>query len=117
MNGSKKILFAGGRPIGNFNSNLAEMIGICYGLEQVKITCKSLDIVPEEVRICCDNQSVVDLCTGFSETDSNRMSRLLSEVEKMERGIENVHYQWVRGHSSNKFNQLADYIAYNILKG
>jgi len=45
------------------------------------------------------------------------MSRLLSEVEKMERGLENVHYQWVRGHSSNKFNQLADYIAYNILKG
>jgi ribonuclease HI len=117
VNGTKTILFAGGRPIGNFSSNLAEMIAICYALEEVSTICKALDLTPGELRVCSDNQSVVDLCSGFSETDSNKMLRLLGEVEKSESKFESVSYQWVRGHASNKYNELADHIAYTVLKG
>lgn len=117
VNGTKKVLFAGGRPIGNHSSTIAEMIAVCYALEQISSVINSLKLEVNEIRICSDNQSVVDLCTGFSETDSKTMTRLLSEVDRLSAPFDNVMYQWVRGHSGNKHNKLADYIAYNILKG
>jgi len=117
INGTKKVLFAGGRPIGNHSSTIAEMIAVCYALEQIANVIKSLNLKVTEIRICSDNQSVVDLCTGFSETDSKTMTRLLSEVDRLSEKFDNVMYQWVRGHSNNRHNKLADYIAYNILKG
>ena len=117
INGSKTILGASGRIIGNFSPPVAEMVAVCYGLEQAKLVCKDLGIKIGHIGICSDNQSVVDLCVGDSKTDSLQMLKLLESIDRLCEEYDSVSFQWVRGHASNPHNKLADKIAYSILKG
>jgi len=117
INGSKTVLGASGRIIGDFSPPVAEMVAVCYGLEQTKLVCKDLGMAVAHVGICSDNQSVVDICVGDSVTDSLQMLKLLESIDKLSDGFNSVSFQWVRGHASNPYNKLADKIAYSILKG
>ena len=117
VNGTKTLLAASGRIIGNFSPTVSEMVAVCYGLEQVKLVCKDLGIEVGHVGICSDNQSVVDICIGDSKTDSLQMLKLLESIDSLCEDIPSVSFQWVRGHASNPYNELADSIAYSILKG
>lgn len=117
VNGSKTILGASGRIIGNFSPPVAEMVAICYGLEQTKLVCKDLGMKIDHIGICSDNQSVVDICVGDSKTDSLQMLKLLESIDRLCDEDYSVSFQWVRGHASNPYNKLADKIAYSILKG
>ncbi len=117
VNGTKRILSASGRVVGNFSPTTAEMIAICYGLEQAKLLSKDLGMNISHVGICSDNQSVVDMCVGDSTTDSITLRKLLANIDALCDNFESISFQWVRGHASNTYNKLADTIAYSILKG
>jgi ribonuclease HI len=117
INGSKTLLGVSGRIIGNFSPTVAEMVAVCYGLEQAKLVCRDLGLEIGHVGICSDNQSVIDICVGDSKTDSLQMLKLLESIDKLCESIASVSFQWVRGHAANQYNKLADSIAYSILKG
>lgn len=117
VNGEKTILSASGRIVGDFSPTVSEMIAICYGIEQAKALSRDFGIAINHLGICSDNQSVIDLCVGDSSTDSIIMQKLLENIDTLSDSLNSVSFQWVRGHASNRYNQLADSIAYNILKG
>ena len=93
------------------------MVGICYGLEQAKLICRDLGLIAHHIGICSDNQSVIDICVGDSSTDSIKMIKLLESIDRLCEGSMSVSFQWVRGHASNTYNNMADKLAYSILKG
>jgi len=117
VNGSKKILAVNGRAVGDFNSSTAELIAICYGLDEAAKICTDLDLPLDLIRVCSDCESALDLCVGESEPSKPEVERILESIRKLSLRFRVVEFQWVRGHANNRFNELADSIAYQIAQG
>lgn len=117
VNGSKKVLSANGRAVGDFDSRIAELIAICYGLDETARICKDLDIEVELLRICSDCQSALDLCVGETEPNTEEAAKILDSIRNLSSKFKMVEFQWVRGHAYNEFNEMADTIAYFIARG
>jgi len=117
VNGSKKILSVSGRAIGDFNSSTAELIAICFGLDETAKICQDLELPLDLVRICSDCESALDLCVGESEPSSAEVEKILESIRRLSLRFRIVEFQWVRGHANNKFNELADSVAYQIAQG
>ena len=117
INGSKKVLSVSGRAIGDFKSSTAELIAICYGLDEARKTCKDIDLKPSLVRICSDCLPALDLCVGEAEASNGEDLRVLENIRELSERFKTVEFQWVRSHSNNKFNELADTVAYSIARG
>ena len=59
----------------------------------------------------------MDLCVGDSEPSSEEVYRILESIRRISLRFRVVEFQWVRGHANNKFNELADSVAYRIAQG
>ena len=117
VNGSKKILSVNGRAIGSFKSSTAELIAICYGLDETARICEDLGLPLDLVRVCSDCESALDLCVGDSEPNSEEVYRILESIRRISLRFRVVEFQWVRAHANNRFNELADSVAYQIAQG
>ena len=103
--------------MGDFDSRIAELIAICYGLDEAARICNDLDIDVELLRICSDCQSALDLCVGETEPNTEEDARILDSIRNLSSKFKIVEFQWVRAHAYNKFNEMADTIAYFIARG
>lgn len=117
VNGSKKILSVAGRAIGDFKSSTSELIAICYGLDEARRICEDIGIKPSLVRICSDCEPALDLCVGESVPTNGDDLRVLDNIRDLSQRFRIVEFQWVRAHANNKFNELADTVAYSIARG
>lgn len=117
VNGSKKILSVNGRAIGDFKSSTAELIAICYGLDETARICEDLGLPLDLVRVCSDCESALDLCVGDSEPSSEEAHRILESIRRISLRFRVVEFQWVRAHANNRYNELADSVAYQIAQG
>ena len=66
------------------------------------------------VRVCSDCESALDLCVGDSEPSSQEAHRILESIRRISLRFRVVEFQWVRAHANNRYNELADSVAYQI---
>lgn len=110
VNGSTKY-YSGGRYV-NTTSARMELLGIIKGLEKCKLG--------ERVVVYCDNQYAVNCLQkrwifrwekqGWrNRRNGDLLVRLLSQYHRLNK---QVTLKWIRGHSGNEHNELADALAH-----
>ncbi len=100
-----------GKHLGVVDSATAEVIGILAGLKLAKGLSKGAEI--SLVRICCDCKPALDLACGEGTTSNYTTHLILEKIDEVAMQIPcPVEFQWVKAHNGNKFNEMADQIAY-----
>lgn len=97
---------------------MGELVAIIFGINEVSSVIINGGYDVELVRICSDCIPALDLALGESRSDSEGIGELLEILEGATEEIPcEVEFQWVRGHSNHKMNDLADHLAYHHAKG
>jgi ribonuclease HI len=103
-----------GMYVGKLNNTDAELLGILMALKEAREVDK-VDTV-DLVRVCCDCIPAIDLAVGETHIvseDREEASRILEKIDELTFAMScPVEYQWVRAHNGNKYNELADELAY-----
>jgi len=98
--------------IGTCSSTEAELIAILQGLTEASELCESMEV--SKVRIISDCEPALDLAVGDKETHNEEIFGILEMIDTACMEIHcDVEFQWVKAHNNNKFNDLADKIAYD----
>jgi ribonuclease HI len=92
--------FAGGHP--ETTNNRMELKAVIEAISCLKLF--------QECTIFTDSQLVIKCATGEWKRNSNL--DLWSEYENTIKN-KNVNFQWVKGHSGDKYNEIVDKLAYN----
>ena len=101
-----------GKHLGATDSATAEILGIYAGLSRAKALCKETDEIVL-VRICCDCKPALDLACGEGTTQNKATHMILEKIDELCMQIPcPVEFQWVKAHNGNKFNEMADQLAY-----
>jgi ribonuclease HI len=67
-------------------------------------------------RIVSDCEPAILLCTGGTQTKKAELVPILQNIKSFEESLPVlIQYQWVKSHSSHKYNNMADKIAYSML--
>ena len=67
-------------------------------------------------RIVSDCEPAILLCMGENQTKKPELVPLLTIIKNFEDSLGvKIQYQWVKSHSSHKYNNMADKIAYSLL--
>jgi ribonuclease HI len=103
-----------GMYVGELRNTDAELLGILMALKEAREVDK-VDTV-NLVRVCCDCIPAIDLAVGDAQivsADRVEASRILEKIDELTFAMScPVEYQWVRAHNGNKYNELADELAY-----
>ena len=95
------------------NSTLAELTAIIYGLIHMGRYLKDSNKSAKLVRVCSDCTSAIDLASGEGQSDDKSTLELLSILEDtLSRVDYDVQFQWVKGHSGHRMNEISDQLAY-----
>ena len=106
-NETKSIEMSVGFNIGDApNSTLAELTAIIYGLIHMGRYLKDSNKSAKLVRVCSDCTSAIDLASGEGQSDDKSLEDTLSRVDY------DVQFQWVKGHSGHRMNEISDQLAY-----
>ena len=103
-----------GMYVGKMSNTDAELMAILIALKEAR----EIDRVDELnlVRICSDCIPAIDLACGDTSLHSNSTEEAVQIVEKIDALAFDlscpVEYQWVRAHNGNKYNEMADELAY-----
>ncbi len=102
-----------GMYVGKLNNINAELLGLLLALKEAR----EIDYTEELhlVRICSDCLPAIDLaCGDASPATSNRAAvAILDKLDELTQSIScPIEYQWVRAHNGNKYNEMADELAY-----
>jgi ribonuclease HI len=93
-------------------SNRMEMTAVLEALERVKTS----QFKPDEVIVHTDSLYTVNMFTGVWKVKDKTVNKDLIESyqrvsqELLESGV-NVHVKWIKGHSGQVFNEMADKLA------
>lgn len=95
-----KIIFKGGEKTMNTTNNYAELLAVKCLIEKLPIGCK--------VEINSDSQYVIGVI-GNPEWKPSKNVDMINSIKKLinDKGI-TVEFQWVKGHSGNKYNEMCD---------
>jgi ribonuclease HI len=105
-----------GKHLGVVDSATAEVIGILAGLKQARDLSRVAEVTL--VRICCDCKPALDLACGDGVTSNNTTHLVLEKIDEISMQIPcPVEFQWVKAHNGNKFNEMADQLAYEHAHG
>lgn len=104
-----------GMYVGQGLSNTeAETLAILIGLKEAREIDEIEDL--HLVRICSDCIPAIDLANGDTQVKESAPKEAVRIVEKIDELVFGmscpVEYQWVRAHNGNKYNELADELAY-----
>lgn len=103
-----------GMYVGELRNTDAELLGILMALKEAREVDKVDKITL--VRVCCDCIPAIDLAVGDAQiVSANRVeaSMILEKIDEITFAMScPVEYQWVRAHNGNKYNELADELAY-----
>jgi ribonuclease HI len=97
-------------------SNRMEMTAVLEALERVKTS----QFKPDEVIVHTDSLYTVNMFTGVWKVKDKTVNKDLIESyqrvsqELLESGI-NDHVRWIKGHSGQVFNEVADRLAEGML--
>lgn len=91
--------------IGQGTNNIAEVKGVEYGLQVLK----ELDYNWEEIIIYTDSQYAIGLFTKNWKAKVNK--ELINKVKKDLEDFPNLAFVWVKGHSGDEYNEMADQLA------
>jgi len=96
------------KHIGHGSNNVAELTAIKIGLQNLKKTT-----VP--VIVYSDSMYAVKILTGEWKPKENIV--LISDIKNFLSGFDDVKIKWIRGHTGNKYNERADFLANNAAMG
>lgn len=115
----ERIIHSAGAYINRvLNVTMAEVVAIIYGLNQVVSVINDGGYDIKLVRICSDCTSALDLVSGEGASDEYEVAELIEILDEAMADVScDVEFQWVRGHSDHRMNDLADYLAYHHAKG
>ena len=101
-----------GMYIGKVSNVKAELIGILVALREALSIAETETV--NVVRIICDCMPALDLASGDSNPSSEETAEIVEAIDEVAVGIDSpIEFQWVRAHNGNKFNEMADKIAYD----
>ena len=92
------------KQIGYGTNNIAELTAIKIGLQN--ITNRTIPIT-----VFSDSMYAVKILSGEWKPKENL--DLVSEIKIFISYFDNIKIKWIRGHSGNKYNERADYLAEN----
>ncbi|MEL0015684.1 MAG: RNase H family protein [Rhodospirillales bacterium] len=103
-----------GMYVGKLTNVNAELLGLLLALKEAR----EIDYTEELhlVRICSDCLPAIDLaCGDANPAISNRAAvAILDKIDELTQSIScPIEYQWVRAHNGNKYNEMADELAYH----
>lgn len=88
--------------LGTTTNNVAELMAIKVGLEQIK--------KPQmPVRIYTDSRYALGVLTGDYKARANRA--LVREIQAVLEGFPDVRFEWVKGHAGTPLNERVDALA------
>ena len=100
-----------GQYIGRTDIVTAELLAILMGLKEARDVAKHLDL--DVIRICSDCIPALDMATGDSSPQKNETQMIAEKIDEICFGLDaDVDFQWIRSHNGNKYNEMADQIAY-----
>lgn len=100
-----------GQYIGRTDIVTAELLAILIGLKEARDVSKHLD--PPLVRICSDCVPALDIATGDSSPQKAMTQMIAEKIDEICFELDaEVDFQWIRSHNGNKYNEMADQIAY-----
>jgi ribonuclease HI len=100
-----EVFMTAGEFIGRGTNNIAEVKGIEYGLTALK----SLEYNEEEIVIYTDSKYAIGL---FSKNWKPKVNiELINKVREDLEHFSNLKFVWVKGHSGDKYNEMADVLA------
>ncbi len=103
------LVFKEGIYIGVATNNVAEISGLQYALLYLK--SKKMEL--ENITFFADSMYVIGI---FSKNWSPKVNQeLISKVKEILNLFPNVKFQWVKGHSKDKFNDIVDKEAKNAI--
>ena len=94
--------------IGLGTNNIAELMAILYAIKKCRIY-RNIPLI-----INTDSEYSINVITGKYKPKKN--IDLIMEIREAASDHCHVSYQWVKGHSKSKGNNIADRLAYNIRK-
>jgi len=103
-----------GMYVGKLRNTDAELMGILIALKEARDVDRVHKI--DLVRVCCDCIPAMDLAVGevhITSKDRVEATKILEKIDELTFAMScPVEYQWVRAHNGNKYNELADELAY-----
>lgn len=113
-NETKSIEMSVGFNIGDApNSTIAELTAIIYGLIHMGRYLKDSNKTATLVRVCSDCTAAIDLASGQGQSDDKSTLEILSILDNLLAKVDyDIQFQWVKGHSGHKMNEITDQLAY-----
>lgn len=90
--------------IGESTNNIAELVAIQKALEAVKADKRHYPMI-----IYTDSKYAIGVLTGKMKASKN--VELIHEIRAILLKFPDVQFEWVKGHSGNKWNEVADRLA------
>jgi ribonuclease HI len=94
--------------LGTTTNNVAELMAIKVGLEQVKDPAK----LP--VRVFSDSRYAINVLTGANK--ARRNGQLIREIQAVMATFPDLGFHWVEGHAGNPLNERVDELANLAIK-
>lgn len=98
-------LYTEHKYLGNKTNNYAELFAIKMALSW----CFKQKLLNEKIRICSDSTYAIGISTGEMTPKANK--EIAEITHHLYQSFSNIQIDWVKGHSTNKYNKLVDTIA------
>lgn len=104
-----EVVSATGTYIGVATNNVAELKAVEYAM----VLLGSLELDWEPSVIVSDSQYVIGLMEKNWKARKNQ--ELVKSMRKRLENFPNLRFEWVKGHDGDKYNEMADQLAKNII--
>lgn len=101
-----EVIYTFNKHFKNTTNNKMEILAVIYALHAISVPMNSITIIS-------DSQYVLGCITqGWARKKNQKYWQLFDKTyEKAKSFCSNIEFKWVKGHNTNKFNNIADSLA------